>query len=221
MRRNPLAYGLMTVVAVAAAWMSFSALTGLARMAHIWPPQLLPVAIDAYAVAATRLWLTSTGSTKRWAMANSFGAIAISVAGNSAYHGYAEAGITHLSWQLAAAVAAVAPLTLWLVVHMHSLLSAGAPDTVRETAAEEAPRAPGHLVGGPVRGAAKPKPQTRRKPSTGNKSEQMRAHATAELAAGRTVTGGQLARKFGVDDSQGRRIMREMAAASNGNGHAG
>ena len=220
MRRNPLAYGLMTVVAVAAAWMSFSALTGLARMAHIWPPQLLPVAIDAYAVAATRLWLTSTGSTKRWAMANSFGAIAISIAGNSAYHGYAEAGITHLSWQLAAAVAAVAPLTLWLVVHMHSLLSAGVPDTVRETAAEEAAPVPGPAVGGPGRVAAEPAPRKRHVNGAGLAAK-MREHAAAELAAGRRPTGGQLARQFGVDDSQGRRIMREMAAASNGHGHAG
>lgn len=216
-------YTLLAVVAVAAAWMSFSALTGLARMAHIWPPQLLPVAIDAYAVAATRLWLTSAPGTRtrRWAMVNSLGAIAISIAGNSAYHGYAEAGVSHLSWQLAAAVAAVAPATLWLVVHMHSLLSAGTPDTARGSAADQAVPAPGPVVGGPVRAAAPPKPTTRRVKPTASRIEQVRARAREELAAGRDISAGALARETGADPSQVRRAVREVKAESNGHALAG
>jgi Protein of unknown function (DUF2637) len=206
--RDRLAYTLIALVAVSAAWMSFSALTGLARMAHIWPPFLLPVAIDAYAVAATRLWLTSSGSTKRWAMLNSFGAIAISIAGNSVYHGYAEAGITHLTWQAAAVVAAVAPLTLWLVVHMHSLLSSGTPKPRRDAATTQ------------ILETRKQAKTPARKPTTTGKTAAMKAHAAAELQAGRTLTGGQLAREFGVDDSLGRRVMRELTLSANGNGHA-
>src|SRR5215472_14051 len=117
----------MAVVAVAAAWSSFSALTALARLAHIWPPQLLPIAIDAYAVAATRIWLTGAGPARSWARINSFAAIGISIAGNAAAHGFAAAGVKRIPWGLAAGVAAVAPLVLWLVVHLHSLLSRPLP----------------------------------------------------------------------------------------------
>jgi len=209
---------LMSVVAVAAAWMSFSALTGLARLAHIWPPYLLPVAVDAYAVAATVTWLASPKGTavRRWSAANSLGAILTSIAGNSAYHGLTEAGVEHLSWVLAAAVAAVAPLALWLVIHLHGLVTASNPPGVARTApAQTTPAIP------------KPtQPRTHRKPtSPTGKTAAARTHAAAELAAGRALTGGQLARQFAIDPSLGRRIMRELATATNGNrahtdGHA-
>jgi len=219
---------LMSVVAVAAAWMSFSALTGLARLAHIWPPYLLPVAVDAYAVAATVTWLASPKGTavRRWSAANSLGAILTSIAGNSAYHGLTEAGVEHLSWVLAAAVAAVAPLALWLVIHLHGLVTASNPPGVARTGPETY-RLPGTAPAQTTPAIPKPtQPRTHRKPapSTG-KTAAARTHAAAELAAGRALTGGQLARQFAIDPSLGRRIMRELATATNGNrahtdGHA-
>ena len=217
---------LMSVVAVAAAWMSFSALTGLARLAHIWPPYLLPVAVDAYAVAATVTWLASPKGTavRRWSAANSLGAILTSIAGNSAYHGLTEAGVEHLSWVLAAAVAAVAPLALWLVIHLHGLVTTSNPPGAAKTGPETPTRHPN-----PGTAPAAPKARQRRThrkptPSTG-KTAAARTHAAAELAAGRALTGGQLARQFAIDPSLGRRIMRELATATNGNrahtdGHA-
>jgi len=192
----------MLVVAVAAAWISFSALTGLARMAHIWPPYLLPVAIDAYAVTSTRIWLTGTGPARAWARLNSFAAIGISIAGNAAYHGLASAGITRLPWQLAAGVAAVAPLTLWLVAHLHSLLT-----RKQLPAPVPVPAVP------PTREAGAGTPTGT---STGTSTrERMKAHALAELAAGRAITGGQLDREFGTRD-YGRKVLAEIRADSNG-----
>ena len=93
-------YGGMLAVAVAAAVLSFSALSGLAELAGVtaglplpaggrfrlaW---LLPIAVDAYAVTATRVWLRTAGTTRTRAYArrNAVGAIGLSVTGNAAYH---------------------------------------------------------------------------------------------------------------------------------------
>lgn len=90
-------YGGMLAVALAAAVLSFSALAGLAELAGVtasvqpdpggWvfrSAWLLPIAVDAYAVTATRVWLRTagTGRTRGYARRN---AIGLSVAGNAAF----------------------------------------------------------------------------------------------------------------------------------------
>ena len=105
-------YGGMLAVAVAAAVLSFSALAGLAELAGVaaglplpaggrfrlaW---LLPIAVDAYAVTATRVWLRTagTGRTRGYARRNAVGAIpALSVAGNAAFYALTAAGVTTLA----------------------------------------------------------------------------------------------------------------------------
>src|SRR4051812_43278511 len=91
-----LTYVLLTTVASAAAVMSFAAWSGLAGQVGItghlgklslsW---LLPVAVDAYALTATRVWLHVqhiSESTRQWAARNAMGAIVLSFAGNALYH---------------------------------------------------------------------------------------------------------------------------------------
>lgn len=135
-------YGGMLAVAVAAAVLSFSALAGLAVLAGVtaalplpaggrfrlaW---LLPIAVDAYAVTATRVWLRTAGTarTRVYARRNAVGAIGLSVAGNAAYHALAAAGVTSLAdvragWAVVVAVSAVPPVLLGLVGHLHALVS--------------------------------------------------------------------------------------------------
>ena len=135
-------YGGMLAVAIAAAVLSFSALAGLAELAGVtstlplpaggqfrlaW---LLPIAVDAYAVTATRVWLRTAGTarTRGYARRNAAGAIALSVAGNAAYHALDAAGVTSLvdvraGWAVVVAVSAVPPVMLGLVGHLHALVS--------------------------------------------------------------------------------------------------
>jgi Protein of unknown function (DUF2637) len=135
-------YGGMLAVAVAAAVLSFSALSGLAELAGVtavlplpaggrfrlaW---LLPIAVDAYAVTATRVWLrtAATARTREYARRNGVGAIGLSVAGNAAYHALTAAGVVSLTdvragWAVIVAVSAVPPVMLGLVGHLHALVS--------------------------------------------------------------------------------------------------
>jgi hypothetical protein len=135
-------YGGMLAVAVAAAVLSFSALTGLAELAGVtaalplpaggrfrlaW---LLPIAVDAYAVTATRVWLRTAGTarTRGYARRNAIGAIGLSVAGNAVYHALDAAGVASLvdvraGWVVVVAVSAVPPVMLGLVGHLHALVS--------------------------------------------------------------------------------------------------
>jgi hypothetical protein len=91
---------------------------------------LLPIAVDAYAVTATRVWLRTAGSarTRGHARRNALGAIGLSVAGNAAYHALTAAGVVSLAyvragWAVIIAVSAVPPVMLGLVGHLHAMVS--------------------------------------------------------------------------------------------------
>jgi hypothetical protein len=157
----------MFAVAVAAAVLSFSALAGLAELAGVtadvplpaggrfrlaW---LLPIAVDAYAVTATRVWLRTAGTarTRGYARRNAIGAIGLSVAGNAAFHALVAAGVVSLAdvpagWAVIVAVSAVPPVMLGLVGHLHALVSddhrtaATPPPAGRPAATAPAPAAP-------------------------------------------------------------------------------
>lgn len=140
--RDRSTYAGMLAVAVAAAVLSFSALAGLAELAGVsgavslpggarfrlaW---LLPIAVDAYAVTATRVWLRTAGTprTRGYARRNAIGAIALSVVGNAVYHALIASGLTSLTgvragWVVVVAVSAVPPVMLGLVGHLHALVS--------------------------------------------------------------------------------------------------
>jgi hypothetical protein len=112
----------MAVSATAAAVSSFAGLRGLAVVAG-WPlvlAPLLPLAVDAYALTATRVWLAaSTGSdrARRFARTNAVGAIGLSLSGNAVYHLIAARLVT-VSWVVVVGVGAIPPLVLGLVSHL-------------------------------------------------------------------------------------------------------
>jgi hypothetical protein len=112
----------LAVSATAAAVSSFAGLWSLAVLSG-WPETLsplLPLAIDAYAMTATRVWLAaSTGSrrARRFARWNAIAAIVMSVAGNGVFHLIA-ANLLVVSWGIVLAVGSVPALVLGLVAHL-------------------------------------------------------------------------------------------------------
>ncbi|MEV6831175.1 DUF2637 domain-containing protein [Amycolatopsis sp. NPDC051102] len=112
----------MTITACAAAVSSFSGLRSLAT-ATGWPDALaplMPFTVDAYAMTATRVWLSkATGSTaaRRFARWNAIGAIGLSLIGNAAWHLIA-AKVLAVTWPIVVLVGAVPPAVLGLLSHL-------------------------------------------------------------------------------------------------------
>ncbi|MBA2324925.1 MAG: DUF2637 domain-containing protein [Pseudonocardiales bacterium] len=108
-------WGLLGVVATAAAVLSFSALRDLAVLCGFstslgW---LLPVVIDAGAAAGCLAWLGSASveHTRRFARAMTWVLLGSSVCGNAVVHGLTAYGLRP-AWWLVVAVSAVAPAVL-------------------------------------------------------------------------------------------------------------
>lgn len=116
----------LAVVAAAAAVMSFASLRDLAVRCEVheglaW---LLPVAIDAAAVVATRVWLSgrAAGRARRYARVLALSALGLSVAGNAAEHGMAAYAV-RAPWWVVVAVSAVPPVVLGAVAHLAALVA--------------------------------------------------------------------------------------------------
>lgn len=116
----------IAVVAVAAAVLSFASLQDLAERAGYSPElaALLPIAIDAQAVVATRAWLASgTGPrARRYARRLALTAVALSVIGNAGEHAMTAAN-TVTPWWVVVLIAAVPPIALAATAHLGALLS--------------------------------------------------------------------------------------------------
>lgn len=112
----------MAVTACAAAVSSFSGLRSLAA-ATGWPEALaplLPFTIDAYAMTATRVWVskvTGSATARRFARWNAIGAIGLSLIGNAAWHLMA-AHVLAVTWPIVVLVGAVPPAVLGLLSHL-------------------------------------------------------------------------------------------------------
>jgi hypothetical protein len=241
--RDGWTYAGILAVAVAAAVLSFDSLTGLAHLAGVtgrvggfrlsW---LLPIAVDAYAVTATRVWLRTADAerTVAYARRNAVGAIVLSVAGNATFHGLTAAGVTTLAttgwgWLLVVAVSAVPPVMLGLVAHLHALVSGDhrtAETTARlvsetATVSASAGTAPAetrtaHSNAGTERPASRSRSRSRagsRDRDGGAAEVLMREHWDRERAAGRTPTGADLDRVAGTRD-YGRKVRRALLAES-------
>jgi hypothetical protein len=115
------------VAGIAAAVASWSALYALALRtgwSH-WTAPLFPLTVDAYAVAALRVWLgrsTPSLAARLRARRSAVLAIAASMAGNAALHA-TLAGVYTITWPVVVAVSAVPPVTLGLVSHLFVLRS--------------------------------------------------------------------------------------------------
>lgn len=123
-------FGLLLVVATAAAVLSFAALRDLALVCGFtarlaW---LLPLVIDAGAAAGSLVWLGgwAAGSARRFARLLALALLGLSVAANALGHGLAAYGLAP-PWWVVVAVSAVAPAVLGAVVHLAVLVGRSEP----------------------------------------------------------------------------------------------
>lgn len=116
------------VVAVAAAVLSFASLQALAERAGYTTAlaALLPLAIDAQAVVATRAWLAAStpAPARRYARRLALTAVALSVVGNAGEHAMAAAGVV-TPWWVVVLIASVPPIALAATAHLGALLATG------------------------------------------------------------------------------------------------
>lgn len=229
------------VVAVAAAVLSFSSLQALAVRAGYSPAlaALLPLAIDAQAVVATRAWLTAGTSDRvyRYARALALSAVAGSVAGNAGQHAMTAAGVT-TPWWVVVAIASVPPVALAATAHLAALLATTEPDdeststervatedersdsgrsSVHATPAVSAHDTAHETSGVSAQPAAPTERDATRKRSGGKRSpkpERARALFDQHVEAGTLdqLTGKQVAAAGGVSDPTGRRWLAAWRA---------
>lgn len=140
-------YLLLTVVAGAAAMLSFAALRDLALLcgfssALAW---LLPVIVDAGAAAGSLVWLgaSSGEQARRFARRLALGLLALSVAANALSHGLA-AYVLLPPWWVVVILSGIAPAVLGAMVHLAVLVgrepgseSASAAEISRQTEHDE------------------------------------------------------------------------------------
>lgn len=123
-------FGLLGVVATAAAVLSFAALRDLARMCGFatWLAWLLPVVVDAGAAAGSLVWLGGAAAepARRFARALALALLGLSVAANALGHGLA-AFLLAPAWWVVVIVSAVAPAVLGAVVHLAVLVGRDRP----------------------------------------------------------------------------------------------
>lgn len=131
MRARGTLYGLLLIVAAAAAVLSFAALRDLALLTGFTPALawLLPVVVDAGAAAGTLVWLGGavTAPARRFARALALALLALSVAANALSHGLEAFGLAP-AWWVVVLVSAVAPAVLGAVVHLAVLVGRTEPD---------------------------------------------------------------------------------------------
>jgi len=120
MRARVALYVLLTVVAGAAAVLSFAALRDLALLVGFAPTlaPLLPVTVDAGAAAGSLVWLSrGADPAARFGRTLALTLLAASVAGNALGHGLI-AFRTRPAWWVVVAVSSVPPAVLGAVVHL-------------------------------------------------------------------------------------------------------
>lgn len=212
----------MAAVSLAAAISSYSGLASLADLAG-WNHKLallLPVTIDAYAMTATRVWLSARTPqhARRWARRNAIGAILTSVAGNGIAHA-ARAGEFHVGWPIVVAVSAIPSIVLGLITHLWHLRNTPDPTPTApapETRPQPSPVAPAALpaasTGGPVAAPSNspaagstggPVPAHRRTPTGG-----------AKRGTTRAATGGKQAERTDAELLDSGRLMAATAGAA-------
>lgn len=118
-------FGLLAVVAGAAAVLSFSALRDLALLCGFAPrlAWLLPVVVDAGAGAGSLVWLGGSvaAPARRFSRALALTLLGLSVAANALDHGLAAYALTP-AWWVVVLVSAIAPAVLGAVVHLAVLV---------------------------------------------------------------------------------------------------
>ena len=130
MRARLVLFGLLGVVATAAAVLSFAALRDLAKVCGFAPSLawLLPVVVDAGAAAGSLVWLggAAAGPARRFARALALTLLGLSVAANALGHGLVAFALAP-AWWVVVIVSAVAPAVLGAVVHLAVLVGRPTP----------------------------------------------------------------------------------------------
>jgi hypothetical protein len=207
----------MAVSALSAAVSSFAGLRELAMVAG-WAPAmawLFPLTVDAYAMTATRVWLaasTRSVRARRFARINAVGAIAMSLAGNAAWH-LVAARLIVVTWPIVLGVGAVPPLVLGLVSHL----------AVLRTERDRAERVTAEIASGPL--AAPPAPVRRSSPPQDLESEDgprpeagtdlLEAARAADLAyraehGARPITRDALRQALHISGTKATALLREL-----------
>jgi hypothetical protein len=178
----------MAAVSLAAAISSYSGLASLADLAG-WNHRLallLPLTIDAYAVTATRVWLspkTAGRRARRWAKGNAIGAIATSVAGNAVSHA-AAAHVFAPTWPVVVMVSAIPSIVLGLITHLWHLRNtpdpAPAPAASDGVSTEQEAPAPERVIEVPAPAAVRESAPSDTQRTAGRKSTR---DAIAEMRA--------------------------------------
>lgn len=199
-------YVLLAVVALAAAVLSFSALTNLAILCGFGDQlaPLLPVAVDAGAGAGAVAWLGRGAEAGRvFGRALALTLLAASVAGNALGHALA-AYQARPHWGVVVAVSAVAPAVLGAVTHLAVLVLRAAPAVPRSDASGHATEA---TPAAPVK-LSDPEPaRLHLAPIVGEPESDPVAKAVELLAAG--AGRPTLARELGLKDHQARKLAEE------------
>lgn len=196
----------MAAVSLAAAISSYSGLASLADLAG-WNHRLallLPLTIDAYAMTATRVWLspkTAGAKARRWAKGNAIGAIATSVAGNGVAHA-ANAHVFHVAWPIVVAVSAIPSIVLGLITHLWHLRNTPDPDPTPVPDTAPVP---------PTETAPVPAPGTPEATATGTQAPE--ATGTPRRAAVKTAPGRAPARTDEELLDAGRLLASQLGAA--------
>ncbi len=183
MNARTVLYALLSVVAGAAAVLSFAALRDLALMCGFAPQLawLLPVVVDAGAAAGSLVWLGGAvpESARRFARALALALLGLSVAANALGHGLA-AFRQEPAWWVVVIVSAVAPAVLGAVVHLAVLVG-------------RAPAATPGTAGEPVASVATVEPDV----------DDDRAAELIAAGAGRR----RISRELGVSEYEARRLI--------------
>lgn len=120
-----LLFGLLLIVATAAAVLSFSALRDLALLCGFAPELawLLPVVVDAGAAAGSLVWLGGRAPelARRFARTLALTLLGLSVGANALAHGL-DAYRLAPAWWVVVVVSAIAPAVLGSVVHLAVLV---------------------------------------------------------------------------------------------------
>ncbi|APU22935.1 DUF2637 domain-containing protein [Actinoalloteichus sp. GBA129-24] len=208
----------LLAVGGAVAVLSFDGLTGFAELAGFrqslplpflaeglplaW---LLPVALDAYAVVATRVWLRSSNAsaaTRDTARRQAYGAVGLSVVFNGVYHAVdAHRDGNWLAVGAAIALSVVLPVLLASVAHLAARVAADRTTVATPDATPIAMPEPSESV------APVGEPADAESPS--DLKERMAAHWLAERERGRVLSGAELDRHFGTRE-YGRRVVRVL-----------
>lgn len=211
-RQRVLLYGLLLVVAGAAAVLSFSALRDLALVCGFdarlaW---LLPVVVDAGAAAGSLAWLGSAAPTARgYGRALALILLASSVGGNALGHGLQAYG-QRPHWLVVVGVSAIAPAVLGALVHLVVLVGRVASPAVLQ------PPAPAR-VSPPVQASA---------PNVKREVAQVTTVETREETQERLLREGagrvRLQAELGISEWEARQLLSSRRGdAPSGQGEAG